>query len=165
MSGPRTSHDVPPEIEQATHAVATAAADRGIHLNPIDAMTLASAALASFDKLVAVEDETSLGMWNIEETRDAVRRRLRDRAAVQALDEGYTITTRQHETVTGLGPAGETLPLVEAAVAVVTHVYHARFLRPPSSMRQPLEPETYAASDQQSLTLPTVQPHRPLRPA
>ena len=161
MSPRGTSRDVPPEIEQATHAVATAAAERGIRLTPHDAMTLAAAALASFDRLVVVEDETSLGMWNVEETRDAVRRRLRDGAAVKALDEGYTITARQHETVTGLGPAGETLPLAEAATAVVTHAYRARFLRSDSSTPRHPDLETPSAPARRT---PAVAPDRPLRP-
>jgi hypothetical protein len=156
MTAKGTSRDVPPAIAQATDAVAAAAADRGIRLTVLDAMTLASAVLESFDKVVAVEDETSVGMWNVEETRDAVRRRLRDRAAVLALDEGYTITAHQHETVIGLGPAGERLPLVEAATAVVTHAYHARFLRSHSSAPPRVDLETNAA--------PSVHVVRPLRP-
>jgi hypothetical protein len=164
MTGKGTSRDVPPEVEQATHAVAAAAADHGIRLTALDAMTLAAAALGSFDKVVVVEDETSVGMWSVEETRDAVRRRLRDRAAVLALDEGYTITAHQHETVIGLGPAGETLPLVEAATAVVTHAYHARFLRSHSSAPQRPDLEARAARDQGTATGPSVQVKRPLRP-
>jgi len=128
MSAKRTRRDVAPELEKATYAVETAAGDRGILLTALDAVTLASAALESFDGLVVVEDDTSIDLWDVQESRDALRRRLRDRAAVQALDDGYTITACPRETVVGLGPAGEAVPLAEAATAVVTHAYQVRVL-------------------------------------
>jgi uncharacterized protein (DUF427 family) len=73
-------------------------------------------------------------VWKNEESATAVRRRLRDEAAVKALDDGCTITAAPREKVTGVGPSGETLPLQEADTVVVEHSYPARFLLPAEAL-------------------------------
>ncbi|KQW52564.1 hypothetical protein ASC77_24665 [Nocardioides sp. Root1257] len=162
MSAREPLRGVPASVEQATHAVASAAAKLGLDLSSHDAMSLATAALTSFDLLVVVEDETSVGMWSVQETRDALRRRLRDRAAVQALDEGYAIIACQSESVVGLGSVGETLPLTEAASAVVTHTYQARFLLRGSAPR--LDEDDGERNEPGASTCVPEKTYGPLRP-
>lgn len=119
-----------PEAEQAAQAIAAAAEKLDLNLPPIVPVALAVAALTSFDRHVVVEEGVSAGVWRNEESAAAIRRRLRDQAAVQALDEGYTLTAAALEKVTGLGPSGETLTLQEADTVIVQHSYPARFLLP-----------------------------------
>jgi hypothetical protein len=113
-------------VARAGAEVAEEASILGIDLRHGDATSLARAALATSTSVLVIEDEISAGAWRIEETRHAVRRRLRDRAAITALDEGNTLATGPRERVDGVGPAGETIPVDEADLALITHTYCVR---------------------------------------
>lgn len=119
-----------PEAEQAAQAIAAAAETLGFDLPPIAFVGFAVAALSSFDRHITVEEGVSAGVWADETSRAAVRRRLRDLAAVNALDDGYTVIAHAEELVEGLGTLSETVDLSEAHTVLVQHHYPARRLMP-----------------------------------
>jgi len=118
------------DITRAARNIAATAELLDITLGARDATSLAMAALATFTDVLVVEDETSAGLWKVAETRNAIRRRLRDQAAVTALDQGDTLAAHPVELVHGVGPAGENVPIDEADTAVVAHTYYLRPLLP-----------------------------------
>jgi hypothetical protein len=116
------------EVADAAQAISEAASEVSLVLTGPVSARLAVAALQSYERVVEVQDGVPAGVWESAPSRAAVRRRLRDRAAIEALDEGFTLTAAAHERVVGIDDAGEELDPAEAEVVVVTHTYPARRL-------------------------------------
>ena len=119
------------DVASAVRALAEAADGTPLALTGPLTARLALAALQSFDLVIEVQDGVSAGVWANDKSRAAVRRRLRDHAAVQALDNGFSLTADAYEDVVAIDDMGQELDPDDAEVVVVTHHYPARRLLPP----------------------------------